>query len=387
MSEYDYSQLPVIDEQGAPLGMVTSESILRALNNFKVTLDALQVSHAVTRVRAFRADEDLFELLDDLRDEYAVVIVDNDGHLVGIVTSYDTTEYFRRRAEDMMLVEDIEGMVKDRILSAFSDDQGRVDAQALEQAISDVTDSKQAQFKKFQHALRQYLKLAGDNSQNISEQAAEEAFTQLFGKDTTRAFDQLTLYDYIELLLHKKQWTRLAPVFALEPQAVRTLLHGVRSSRNSLAHFHGELSAPQRDQLRFAAGWLKRAQLPIPEPPAREVTELDLKQIEELEAQRATSDGASNTEELVRSSESRYGRLALFLQEQPAGWDTLQLTFNDIEAIIDGELPASAREHRAWWANDSTHAQALQWLRVGWRTATINMTDGKVIFTRTPDGQ
>lgn len=387
MAEHEYSQLPVVDGPGTPVGMVTSESILRALNNFKVTLDALQVSHAVTRSRTFRADEDLFELLDDLRDEYAVLIVDTDGHLAGIVTSYDTTEYFRRRAEDMMLVEDIEGMVKDRIFSAFSDDSGRVDFQVLDLAIAAVTDSKQAQFKKFQQALRHYLKLTGESSPNVKQSDAEEAFTQGFSRDAPRMFDQLSLYEYIELLLYKNQWPRLAPVFALEPQAIRTLLDGVRLSRNNLAHFHGELSAKERDQLRFAAGWLKRAQLPMPEPPAREVTKLDLEQIEELEAQQAISEAAINSEETVRSGESRYSRLALFLQEQPSGWDTLQLTFNDIEAIIDGDLPASAREHRAWWANDSTHAQAFQWLRVGWRTTTINMTEGTVLFTRTPEGQ
>ena len=102
MIEYDFSQLPVVDENDTPLGIVTSDSILRALNNFGIPLNELQVSHAIVKVDLYNPDEDLFDLLDDLKNTYAVLIVNNEGTLHGIVTSYDTTEYFRRRAEDMM---------------------------------------------------------------------------------------------------------------------------------------------------------------------------------------------------------------------------------------------------------------------------------------------
>ena len=113
MVEHDFSQLPVIDENNKPLGIVTGDSILRALNNFGVSLTELQVSHAIVKVRQYRPDDDLFDLLEDLKNTYAVLIVRNDGMLESIVTSYDTTEYFRRRAEDMMFIEDIESTIKD----------------------------------------------------------------------------------------------------------------------------------------------------------------------------------------------------------------------------------------------------------------------------------
>ena len=88
MIEHDYSQLPVIGPDDRPVGMVTSDSILRALNHFAVSPEALKVTDAMNRPATFRADEDLFDLLDDLRDTYAVLIVDSDRRLFGIVTSY-----------------------------------------------------------------------------------------------------------------------------------------------------------------------------------------------------------------------------------------------------------------------------------------------------------
>lgn len=103
MIEHDFSQLPIVDERNRPVGIITTESILRALNNFGVGLEKLRVEHARTRAETFRSDADLFELLDRLQSTYAVLIVDGEGQLTGIMTNYDTADYFRRRAEDMML--------------------------------------------------------------------------------------------------------------------------------------------------------------------------------------------------------------------------------------------------------------------------------------------
>ena len=51
--EHDFNQLPVVDEDHKPLGMVTNESILRSLNCFDVKLDALQVSDALVKGASF----------------------------------------------------------------------------------------------------------------------------------------------------------------------------------------------------------------------------------------------------------------------------------------------------------------------------------------------
>ena len=66
MIERDFSQLPVIDDEERPLGIVTHESILRALKSFGGTLDDLQVSDATVNARIAHADDDLFDVLDRL---------------------------------------------------------------------------------------------------------------------------------------------------------------------------------------------------------------------------------------------------------------------------------------------------------------------------------
>lgn len=103
MIDNDFSQLPIVDEQFRPEGMVTAESILRALKNFGVGPDKLGVEHAKVKADEFRGDADLFELLDRLQATYDVLIVDGERRLMGIVTNYDTAAYFRRRAEDVTL--------------------------------------------------------------------------------------------------------------------------------------------------------------------------------------------------------------------------------------------------------------------------------------------
>ena len=120
MIEREFSQLPVVDDDGRPLGVITFQSIVEATSNFGVAVKDLTVGHAVVRADEFSPDDDLFDVIDRLQDKYSVLIVDDDdGKLLGVVTTYDSTEYFRRRGEDLMLVEDIEGMLKDMILAAF----------------------------------------------------------------------------------------------------------------------------------------------------------------------------------------------------------------------------------------------------------------------------
>ena len=59
MIQYDYSQLPVVDAHRRPIGMVSSDAILRALSHFGVGLRELRVADAIDRVRPRRLDEDV----------------------------------------------------------------------------------------------------------------------------------------------------------------------------------------------------------------------------------------------------------------------------------------------------------------------------------------
>jgi CBS domain-containing protein len=108
MVEHDFSQLPVIDDDFKLKGLITSDSILRTVSYFKSTLDKIKVSHAIDIVKTCREDDELSELLNGLKDASAIPVVDKSGKLIAIVTNYDTAEYYRQRAEDMMLAEEIE---------------------------------------------------------------------------------------------------------------------------------------------------------------------------------------------------------------------------------------------------------------------------------------
>jgi hypothetical protein len=61
------------------------------------------------------------------------------------------------------------------------------------------------------------------------------------------------------------------------------------------------------------------------------------------------------------------------------------MTFQQIETVIDASLPASARRHRPWWANDARgHAHAEAWLAEGYRTEEVDMEGEKLVFVHAP---
>jgi len=64
--------------------------------------------------------------------------------------------------------------------------------------------------------------------------------------------------------------------------------------------------------------------------------------------------------------------------------DTVTLTFQEIEAILRSNLPATARSThaKAWWANTDTHSQGKAWLALGWRTSVIDAEGERIEFRR-----
>jgi hypothetical protein len=62
-------------------------------------------------------------------------------------------------------------------------------------------------------------------------------------------------------------------------------------------------------------------------------------------------------------------------------WDA---TFRDIEAILGFTLPNSARNHQAWWANETagSHSHARAWLAAGFATSRLDLDSERVTFTR-----
>lgn len=362
MLRHDYSQLPVVDSENRPLGMVTHERILRAVGNLKAQLSELHVRDAmieIPRTELFDLDDDLFGLLKQLKLASAVLIVDQQEILVGIVTSYDSTEYFQNRAENLMRVEDVEAAVKDFILAAYTLPDGSRDEQQLAEAILQITPKNEGESRPL------------------------------------KTFDDLTLGQYVSLLTSKKTWSFFEPIFRVPRGSIVALLDDIRNTRNDLAHFRKEITIEQADQLRFCAEWLGRCWETYQQANSHNViTGQPMKMGETIAANETSQPNGSekieqNPEpvqiiaEEIKPMESKYAALADWLASQPGHIDTVRLSFQEIETIIGGPLPASAYEHRAWWANDvQGHPHSQLWLEAGWRTNYLNRTEKVVTFVR-----
>ena len=76
---------------------------------------------------------------------------------------------------------------------------------------------------------------------------------------------------------------------------------------------------------------------------------------------------------------SKYDPLSRYLRSLDAtAW---QATFRDIERVLGFQLPASARNHRSWWHNNTIgHPQAPAWMDVGWLTTDVDMAAETLVF-------
>lgn len=65
-----------------------------------------------------------------------------------------------------------------------------------------------------------------------------------------------------------------------------------------------------------------------------------------------------------------------------SGQGRLSMTFAEIEAVINGRLPPSARRREEWWSNSPRgHTQARAWMRASYRTSNVNLAGETVDFT------
>ncbi|MCJ7585825.1 MAG: DUF4268 domain-containing protein [Anaerolineales bacterium] len=374
MVNNDYSQLPVTKTDGdidIPEGMVTYEGILRGIRNFGARLEDLKVKDVMVLAPVFSQDDDLFDILNKLKETNAVLVTGTEGQgLVGIVTSYDSTEYFRDQTEDLMRVEDIETTIKEFIDWAYTEQDGKSRKEELDRAITAIS---------------------ARPNQNGNE--AEKKM---------RGFDELSLGEYISLLVYRKTWGFFEPVFGIPRDSLIELLNKIRGIRNALAHFRGDISKEQRETLKFCADWFSKrmeefqARLDREDQEQERIAQL----FQKLEVVPGTAAVREETGEYVINPSSqgsmtefsiseagsgggRYALLADWLQSQPGRIDHVQLTFNQVEEIIQADLPPSARDRRVWWANDTVgHSHSQLWLDAGWRTTYINLTEGRVTFSR-----
>ena len=397
MTEHDFSQLPVVDKEFRLKGLITSDSILQTVSHFKSTLDKIKVSHATLNAKVCRPDDDLSELLNGLRDASAIPIVDKTGKLLAIVTNYDTAEYYRQRAEDIMLAEDIETTLRDYIESAYRNDTGDVDDDALRKAIEVITPSGEDSKNKFKKALCDYLGRSNNIPPQLDNQLIGDVFMKHLHKPIEiKAFEDLTLFDFIQLF--KNLWQKYSTAFNdLDWDAIYKLLNEVRQTRNAITHFR-EVTPNQRNQLKFCASFLERHRPKIQDIhiPTHTVVEIATAEpvttIDTGSEKQPVANPETNfvpTDEELGPNESRYAPLTLWLQGQvETGLNKRVLTFEEVENIIEDKLPPSARQHRSWWANATVgHTQSQQWLEAGWRVSNVNISEERVVFSRIDDRQ
>ena len=81
----------------------------------------------------------------------------------------------------------------------------------------------------------------------------------------------------------------------------------------------------------------------------------------------------------------KYEPLKRFLTDPSA--TELPMSFDEIEQLIEGHLPAAAFSHRAWWSNNpSNNVMTRAWLDAGYKTERVDMTSRKLVFVRKSDG-
>ena len=376
MIEHDFSQLPVVDEDFKLKGLITSDSILKASSYLKCEIDKIRVSHAMLDTKGCRDDEDIAEVLKILSEANSVPIVDKDGKLVGILTSYDTTQYYRQRAEDIMFAEDIEMTIRQYIQSVHTEDELKIEVEEV-----GYSDTGKNKFKK---ALNHYLSATTSPPARFDQTVCDDVYLKhMQTKNLTKNFEDLTLHEYLQIF--RKVWKNHNTIFhGLEWKFVENLLNDVREIRNAIAHFR-EVTPNQRKQLEFCISLLDRYRSKI-EKTSDETVEAEpvLVFLDKLEVFPKVLNDNEFATPVDEVNESRYSPFASYLANQVnPEISKIRMDFHQIEEIIKYELPNSARSHRTWWSNDPVaQPHSEQWLESGWRISNVNVSEQKVTFVR-----
>lgn len=71
----------------------------------------------------------------------------------------------------------------------------------------------------------------------------------------------------------------------------------------------------------------------------------------------------------------KYTPLEKYLSALPESTPELTLTFEQIEKILTGKLPASAYEDRRWWEHETegNHRKTRSWSNAGWRVESVDV--------------
>jgi len=82
----------------------------------------------------------------------------------------------------------------------------------------------------------------------------------------------------------------------------------------------------------------------------------------------------------------KYTPLENFLRDLPANQKEVALSFEQIERILNDNLPASAYEDRRWWGHEKegNHRNTCAWTNAGWKFGNVDFDRKLARFVRIP---
>jgi len=86
--------------------------------------------------------------------------------------------------------------------------------------------------------------------------------------------------------------------------------------------------------------------------------------------------------QLTLSASSRYAPLHRHLAAVSKDTKSYEMSFDEISTVMGADLPKSAYDHRAWWANTESHSQALAWISAGWKVDGVDLDKQLIHFVR-----
>ena len=189
---------------------------------------------------------------------------------------------------------------------------------------------------------------------------------------------ELDVYALLKTLLDN--WNDL---FRHDPELrrARSFISLAMDARNRTAHFAGELST--REALRYLDAMRELAAAAGGAAQAAIIEKLYEEQVA-ADSSRVVPAPARPVPDRTTPSAPVRGKYAPlfrhFVAMEVTRWHA---TFDQIENILGFDLPASARRHPAWWANQETgRSHALAWQAAGWRTRNLSLAAETVTFER-----
>ena len=80
----------------------------------------------------------------------------------------------------------------------------------------------------------------------------------------------------------------------------------------------------------------------------------------------------------------KYLPLEDWFRQQPTTTEPIELTFDQVEAILGNPLPKSAAKLQTWWTNVQPKIQSHRtaWLNNGWKVSEFDLEARRVKFVR-----